>query len=382
MSKLKKAVLITCFESYENRIIPAEKLLCSKGYDVTVIESDFRHLQKERRKDEREHLVFVSTRSYEKNLSFERLYSHHCFARDAFLLVEKYKPDLLYVVVPPNSLVREAAKYKKAHPEVVLVFDILDLWPESLPMHGIEKTPPCRIWRNLRDRNLCVADFVFSECELFLDRMGKSVPKDRCDILYLARKAKSFSFSPQLTEKGVSLAYLGSINNIIDIPRICSLVEKIKQYHSVTVHVIGNGENRELFLESLKNAGARVEFYGEVYDAVEKQQIFDRCHFGLNVMKDAVCVGLTMKSIDYFELGLPLISNIPGDTAKLISQYNAGVLYDGNPEAVAKTVISLLGENNLPLRKNSRKLFESMFSEERYMETLSLGIDAAERRCK
>ena len=44
-------------------------------------------------------------------------------------------------------------------------------------------------------------------------------------------------------------------------------------------------------IEEVKGSGAIVEDYGKVYDPKEKQQIFDKCHFGLNIMKDTGCVG-------------------------------------------------------------------------------------------
>lgn len=378
MAKKKRAVLITCFEAYDNRIVIAERVLKSRGYDVTVIESDFRHLQKERRCDSRKNLVFVHTRTYRKNLSVARLWSHYCFSRDAFRLVERMEPDLIYVTVPPNSLVKFANHYKKSHPGVKVLFDILDLWPESLPMHGIENTFPCRVWRSLRDKNIGCADFVFTECEMFRDKLGEVLNSENSDVLYLSRPVGTFTSSPDLQENSVSLAYLGSINNIIDIPRICRLVEALKVHRPVAVHVIGNGENREKFLDELKNAGARVIYHGEVYDQTEKQRIFDTCHFGLNIMKETVCVGLTMKSIDYFELGLPLISNIPGDTAKLIEGFGAGILYV-DVKTTAQKVLSVLKDDLFTMRINSRKLFETMFSEERYERVLNAGIQSAER---
>ena len=379
MTVKKKAVLITGFEAYENRILAAEKTLTAKGYDVTVIESDFRHLQKERRRDSRENLLFVRTYAYRKNLSVARLWSHYRFSRDAFRLVEKIDPDLLYVTVPPNALVKFAHGYKKEHPGVKVLFDVLDLWPESLPMHGIENTFPCKIWRSLRDRHIGCADFVFTECELFRDKLEKHLPAGRCDILYLSRKVRDFNGVTQLPENSVSLGYLGSINNIIDIPRICDLVTELKALRPVTVHVIGNGENRELFLNSLKDAGARVEYYGEIYDAAEKQRIFDGCHFGLNVMKNTVCVGLTMKSIDYFEAGLPIINNIPKDTKNLIRRFDAGVCYENDPKKTAREIIDILDGDYLPMRDHSRVLFETLFSEERHEEILLSGMEIAER---
>jgi hypothetical protein len=42
-------------------------------------------------------------------------------------------------------------------------------------------------------------------------------------------------------------------------------------------------------------------------------------------MKDSVCVGLTMKSIDYFQHGLPIINNIPADTTEIVEKYGVGL---------------------------------------------------------
>lgn len=43
-------------------------------------------------------------------------------------------------------------------------------------------------------------------------------------------------------------------------------------------------------------------------------------------MKDNVCVGLTMKSIDYFQHGLPIINNIQEDTTEIVKQYKVGLM--------------------------------------------------------
>ena len=74
------------------------------------------------------------------------------------------------------------------------------------------------------------------------------------------------------------------------------------------VHVIGDGENRETFLEKLKSRGLEAEYYGAVYDEEAKRRILEKCGFGINMMTETVQVGLTMKSIDYFCCGLPLIN--------------------------------------------------------------------------
>lgn len=59
------------------------------------------------------------------------------------------------------------------------------------------------------------------------------------------------------------------------------------------LHIIGDGESREEFYPKLERAGAEVLYHGKIYDAREKQAIFDQCYFGLNIMKETVSIGLT-----------------------------------------------------------------------------------------
>jgi glycosyltransferase involved in cell wall biosynthesis len=123
----------------------------------------------------------------------------------------------------------------------------------------------------------------------------------------------------------LTAVYLGSMNHIIDIDGIVDLLSRVKKKMKVKLHIIGDGESRDRFLSALDEARIGYEFHGFVYEEAEKMKIFSQCDFGINMMKSAVCVGLTMKSVDYFCYGLPIINNIPGDTWVLVEQYDAGV---------------------------------------------------------
>ena len=90
----------------------------------------------------------------------------------------------------------------------------------------------------------------------------------------------------------------------------------------VTLHIIGDGESKQELIDAAKAGGATVEYHGKIHDPQDKQDIFDKCHFGLNIMK-SVCVGLTMKSIDGFLS--PIINNIPV-TAGIVSMV-LGLMY-------------------------------------------------------
>lgn len=104
----------------------------------------------------------------------------------------------------------------------------------------------------------------------------------------------------------------------------------------VQFHIIGDGEGRDNFLRAVKNTGCEVLYYGVVYDETEKIKILAPCDYGVNMMKDSVSVGLTIKSIDYFSYGLPIINNIKGDTWELVRKYGIGVNIDGKPYILPK----------------------------------------------
>lgn len=69
-------------------------------------------------------------------------------------------------------------------------------------------------------------------------------------------------------------------------------------------------------------AGGTPVDYDAIYDDDRKREILHDRHFGLNIYKEDVKIGLTMKSVDYIQFGLPLLNSISGDTKALIRRYD------------------------------------------------------------
>lgn len=369
----KRAVIISCFHYYSYRVRPVLEELRSREYACTYLTSDFDHWKKQPFNVKLPDCEQLHTLPYQRNLSLARIRSHMHFARDAFQRITELKPDLIYVIVPPNSLCRQAAQYKKEHPKVRLVFDLYDLWPETFPS-GIGKrllAGPFAIWGRLRDRALPSADLIYSECELYQKTLGARLQGLNVQTLPLCR--------PETTAKKIAapdggelaLCWLGSINNIIDIDLLQALFSRIIKLRPLTLHVIGDGEAKERLLAAAEAAGAEVVYHGAVYDAEARQNIFDRCHFGLNVMKRSVCIGLTMKSLDYLAGGLPMLNTVAGDTRSMIARYGIGVEIDrADLSGTAERICSATPEENTAMRMNALRLFEERFSERAVREIL------------
>ena len=321
-----KVTVLTCFESNEERASYVLAACKEKGYDVEAITSDFSHIKKKKRDSVPDGFITIDTKPYSRNLSIERILSHRQFAKDAFRYIQDHKPDLLWIMAPANSLIEAGKLFKKDNPEVRIVVDIIDMWPESLPLSSFKNMFPFSIWRNIRRNNIDCGDVVVSECEMYHSILKNEYGKD-IRTLYWARDEKVLNDRKKLGNDALSLCYIGSINNIIDIDEICRVISMIDM--PCNIHIIGEGENTESFIDRLKEV-CSVDYHGVIYDEKTKTDIFDRCHAGINIYKKNLYIGLTTKCIDYFRNGLPIINNIKGDTWSFVKNNGVGFNVDDN----------------------------------------------------
>lgn len=332
-------VIVNCFETLDHRVELLRRYFVKQGKRVHVITSDWEHFHKRVRRDCSKGYELIHVRPYNRNLSVDRLISHHYFAQEVNRRLEEISPKMIWSFVPPNSLAKSTALYKQSHPEVKLVMDLLDMWPETMPISGFKTLPPFSLWRDLRNEYVGQADAVVTECNLFQKPLeGKCAP-EKMHTLYLARDWTDASGTVNLPADSISLCYLGSINNIIDIDCIEKIIRAIDA--PVNLHIIGEGEKRKALIDQATAAGANVIFHGKIYDRARKQEIMDQCHAGLNIMKKSVFVGLTMKSMDYFECGIPIINNIKGDTWQFVDEYGIGVNISQKVEITAGQILEL-----------------------------------------
>lgn len=361
-----KAIIITCFKSNEERASFVLETCKRRNIDAVVITTDFSHIKKQKRTNIPKDFVAIKTKPYNKNLSFKRIKSHMKFAKDAFMVVEQEMPDIIWLMAPANSLIKEAKKYKRRYPATKLIIDIIDMWPESLPL-GIGSTIlPFRIWKNIRKKNIGCADSLVSECDFYQKELKKEYDKEITTI-HWARKPENNKCKTSLPKDKLSLCYLGSMNNIIGTSIVSNIIKKCDM--PVVLHVIGEGENRYNFINSNSKV-CEVIYHGAIRDPQEKSEIFSKCHAGLNIYKNNLYIGLTVKSIDYFENGLPIINNIKGDTWSMIEEYNVGInIIDDQ---------TICGEEIIQMRKNNKniiELFNNNFTSEVFINKCNSVID-------
>ena len=80
----KRAVCISCFDFYEDRVELVMEHLRSRGYECTYITGDYSHFTREKYTIDIPGGEQVPTLPYRKNMSVARLLSHRLFAFHAF----------------------------------------------------------------------------------------------------------------------------------------------------------------------------------------------------------------------------------------------------------------------------------------------------------
>ncbi|EGP4844469.1 glycosyltransferase [Enterococcus lactis] len=366
---MKKAVIVTPFDnySYNVRIKFVEEYLQKIGYNVKILSSDFDHRNKEKYQNNRKGLELLKVPEYRRNLSLSRIQSHRIFARKSVKRALQLQPDLLYVSGPPNFLFKYFATNKSSFKGTKLIFELGDMWPETMPINGKKKTLfkfPMKIWASLRDEYIAKADFTIFECDLFKELVNTNIKEIKGGTIYLCKDGTTMELpKEQISNECIELVYVGSINNIIDVDLIVEISKKIAVKKKTIVHIIGDGEQRQDLISELSGKNIEVNYHGIVYDEVEKSKIYSRCSFAFNIMKETVCVGLTMKSIDYFEAGLPLINNISGDTHDLVVNNRCGYNVDRkNLDTVVEKICAVSMDEVRNMKKASRDMYDKYFS--------------------
>lgn len=363
-----KVTIVCAFDTYFDRVKLIKKYYEEKGWEVLVMTSSFSH-RKKAHIDSDLADIQIQTHPYQKNLSIDRLYNHYDFANKVKKELEQIQPDCIYCLIPCNSLCKTMSEYKKEH-KCELIFDVIDLWPETMPISHFKSHFPFTLWKNMRDNYILDADWIYCECDLFKEKLHLN-DCEKASTLYWSKEQMSLESNVQLSSDKIDFCYLGSINNIIDIPFIVSFLKECSLYKKVRLHIIGNGEmKQELIDECMKN-GINVIDYKEVYDSHSKQEIFDQCHYALNVMKPSVVVGLTMKSLDYLCGSLPLINTIQKDTYNLVETNQLGYNVDSfNMKQVALNVCNETIEENKQKRNNCKETYLSHFTYESFKKSM------------
>jgi len=365
-------------EGRQMRYALLSEALVRAGHKVVFWSSDFHHLLKTKRRVPQSYchngidVRLVPTVPYYKNIGLRRLWSHRQFARDwqrlavADVASPKQKPDVIVCSTPPVSLFSAGERLGKQFNAQVLL-DVQDVWPETfyrvLPSY-------CR-WLG----KLLFMPLHYKAQQAYQRAGGVSSVSEAYNTIIKRKDLKVFPLGMKLPENlgyeaksdVLRLCYVGNLGSGYCLEAVLSGMEQlIKNKKNVQLTVAGDGPKRGL-IEKYATQYQQINYKGFVdYNGLDT--ILRNSDAGVVPMKTSSGVSIPNKIVDYAGYGLAILNGLEGVSEKVLSEYDAGVMYqvdDGLSFADAATRMLDNPSWVLRMRRNARKLAEEKFDAEK-----------------
>jgi colanic acid biosynthesis glycosyl transferase WcaI len=270
-----------------------------------------------------------------------------------------HRPDVIYVYHPPGTIGLPALLLRWWF-SVPVVYDVLDLWPDTIAATGMVSS---RTALSVLDR-LC--RFVYRHADQLVvispgfrsALIDRGVPENRIQVIYnwapddvIEPVTTPFpSYNKSADEFRVVFAGTMGLAQALDAVLEAAAQCAVRVPQARFVFVGGGVDRSRLEMEARKRRLDNVEFISRQPPSAMRA-IFDQADALLVHLKDDLLFAVTIpgKTQAYLAAGRPLIMAVRGDAARLVERANAGVLAEPeDPTSIAAAVekmASLLPED-------------------------------------
>lgn len=381
------------------------KELDRQGHRVCWWTSTFDHMHKVNRFDrscsvplfERSRICLLHGPSYEKNVSFERLFNHYRIGREFSRLAQQEEiPDIILCSMPTLELCEAAVRFGQKN-LVPVVLDVRDLWPDIFvdvvpdlfkPAMKLLLAPYRQMLRFSCQNAFGLFGITQPILSWGLGYAGRTADPERDHVFPLAYTERepdpqqmedAYVFWRQQglhpQDDNVCLAFVGSIGRQFDLD---SLVAPIRQFELTERRLrfvfCGDGEYLANLQKSLGNL-SNVIITGRV-GFPEIWTLLRLAAAGMLPYKGTVDFQMSVpnKVVEYLSAGLPVLSAVPGATETLLESHQCGVTYADEAQFV-NACLDLVAQPNLWAERGMRgkNLFQRSFvAEQVYGSMVSL----------
>jgi len=370
--KKQKIILVSLFyyEKSDNiRISTIYRLLKEEGAEVEMITTGFNHRKKQKHNPGQHpaDITFLPVPGYKKNVGFRRLYSHLVFAIRLRNYLKKltYRPAKVYCLVPAVSAGWACNRYCRKN-KIPFVVDVIDLWPESFIILSSHKKILRLItfpWKRMAEKVYQSADLLFAGSVEYARYAQKFNRKTKAIPVYLGTDMQEYKTLLSSATVKINkpkqqkwICFGGMLGNSYDIELILESFKKLTEQLTGDFKLvfIGDGQERDKILQFKNKYTLNIEVTGFLSYAGYMKYL-STSDIALNSFKEGSEVAYSYKFNDYITAGVPVLNNLKGETADLITRYNIGRNFDHSVDALYGRLRELLENPALlpEMRKNA-----------------------------
>lgn len=397
------------------RAMNLSKALSAAGHQVVLWSSAFNHQEKRHRlpgsthEDEDPGIVvrLIDSPGYQRNIGPGRLWDHLVLARNLAneLDLESTVPDVAFVGYPPIETAAVMTRWL-AQRGVPSMLDVKDQWPTIFtdplpallrPLGRLALAPYFHYARRaMRDASALSAmagDFL-AWAAVFAGRpvgpmdriVPLTTPTDPVAPAQLADAEQWWDQQGVVADGRMRVCFVGSHTGAFDMGPVAEAARTLAgSEHTVEFVICGDGASTPAWKTMMRDL-PHVRFPGWI-DRAKYEALARRCHAALAPYRSSpdFMLSLPNKVIDALALGLPVLSPLQGEVARLIQRRSVGLMYGPQAGRTLQQCLKVLKtdpEKQKQIAANARTLHQEQFSFERVYGGLVSHLEQMARQRK
>ena len=307
-----------------------------------------------------------------------RLLNYASFAASvlAYSLFRAKKPDVIYAYHPPLT-VGIAAALVRFFRRVPVVYDIQDMWPDTLKATGM--------FSNNKLLNIVsrVCDWVYRRVDQIVVLspgfkrllVERGVPSDKIDVIYnwcAEDVVRTTSSSPPKNfpaNPGFRVLFAGNMGKAQSLGTVIEAAELLRAKSASVVLIFLGGGVEVSRLEALAVARnlENVIFLPAIPMHEVGAYLSNADALLVHLKKDPLFeITIPSKTQAYMAAGRPILMAVDGDAGDLVREARCGVVSESdNPEALADAVLALMSlspEERNQMAENGKSYYQAELS--------------------
>lgn len=333
--------------------------LVRRGWEVTIAASDFHLLSREytRRVDADDRTVieedldevalrYLWSAPYTSN-DWRRAWNWLTFARSLLQWSpDRGRPDVI-IGSSPHLFAALAGLRMSRRWSVPFVFEVRDLWPESMVAAGGSKGIVYAALKWIADHLYRHADGIvcLSRGTRTYLHEERSIPEEKLYYVPNGVDPEAFAGHRSSERTRTTFVYTGAHGPANGLDAIIDAADRLRERRDVSFQLVGDGPAKS----DLKRQSTAMRLDNVAFlDPVPKEQIPDvlsAADAGLMVLRETPLFSFGVspnKLFDYMGAALPVVCNVPGEVEAMVREAGAGVqAASGSGEDLAAAVTRL-----------------------------------------
>ena len=376
--------------------------LAALGWDVTIAASDLSLQERRytRRSSAQERAPIAETvdgvrflwlwsAPYHRN-NWRRGWNWLTFSRSVLRLAGSEEWDVV-IGSSPHLFAASAAHHLARRLAVPFVFEVRDLWPESLLAAGGRRGPFHFVLDRLARRLYRQAVPLVGLAKGSGDYLARERGVDPARVVFVPNGVDPSAFDPQpgaapaeaAADKRTVFVYAGAHGAANGLDAVVDAAAHLRDRSDLCFRLIGDGPEKT-------NLVARAEALSlsnlEFLDPIPKSEIpgaFAQADVGLMILRDAPLFRFAVspnKLFDYFAARLPVLANVPGEVEDMVREADAGIVVAAGSARAIADAAEVFAAKDASWMTQRGDAGRAWVERERSREVLAERLDAALRR--